>query len=49
MFLMIHIIKEKEVLSMSKEIMWSYMKFLIANKLDDTIENFKRFKENLNV
>lgn len=34
---------------MSKEIIWDYMKFLIANKLDDIIENFKRFKENLNV
>ena len=33
---------------MSKEIIWSYMKFLIDNKLDDTIENFKKFKENIN-
>lgn len=34
---------------MSKEVMWDYMKFLIANKLDDTIKNFKKFKEKLNV
>lgn len=30
---------------MSKEIIWNYMKFLIANKLEDTLENFKKFKE----
>lgn len=30
---------------MSKEIIWNYAKWLIANKLDDTLLNFKKFKE----
>ena len=30
---------------MSKQIIWDYMKWLIANQLQDTIANFKIFKE----
>ena len=30
---------------MSKEIMWSYAKYLIKNGLKDTLANFKMFKE----
>lgn len=32
---------------MSQKIMWEYMKWLIVNQLQDTIANFKIFKESL--
>ena len=32
---------------MSKQIIWDYMKWLIANQLQDTIANFKMFQESL--
>ena len=32
---------------MSKEIIWTYAKWLIKNGLKDTIANFKMFKESL--
>lgn len=43
MFLMIHITKGKEVLRMSREIIWSYAKWLIKTGRKDTIANFKIF------
>lgn len=32
---------------MSKEIMWSYAKYLIKNGLKDTIANFRIFEKSL--
>lgn len=32
---------------MSKEMIWSYAKWLIKNRLKDTIANFKIFQESL--